>query len=150
MKRIFLVATLFLCAQAFISCSKNSTDKSKTELLTAGGWKLETKQTRIGAATTWTDITSTVLACKKDNIMSFANPSTYTLTEGGTKCNATDPDVVATGSWALLNNQADIKITVGASSITYNIYLVTENALTIDETDASGIVVVYNRYIYLH
>ena len=47
-------------------------------------------------------------------------------------------------------NKEDLKITIGASSITYNLFLVTENALTIDETDASGIVVTYNRYLYVH
>ena len=62
----------------------------------------------------------------------------------------TNPDLVATGSWALVNNKEDLKITIGASSITYNLFLVTENALTIDETDASGIVVTYNRYLYVH
>ena len=47
-------------------------------------------------------------------------------------------------------DKEDLKITIGASSITYNLFLVTENALTIDETDVSGIVVTYNRYLYVH
>jgi hypothetical protein len=150
MKKIFFVVALLVIIQVFVSCTKSGTDRSKTELLTTGGWRLESKQTKIGAATTWTDITSGVAACKKDDVAAFANPSTYTLTEGGSKCNAANSDIIATGSWALVNNQDDLKITIGSTSTTYGLYLVTENTLTIDETDASGIVVVYNRYIYSH
>ncbi len=150
MKKVFFAAAILLCATVFISCSKNSNNKTKAELLTTGGWRLESKQTRIATATTWTDITSSVTACKKDDVASFTNPSTYTLTEGGSKCNAANPDVVATGSWAFLNNQDDLKITIGSSSIIYSLYLVTENVLTIDEIDSTGIVVVYTRYVYFH
>ena len=139
-----------MCNQAFISCTKNSTDKTKTELLTTGGWRLESKQTKISTASAYTDITSGIVTCKKDDVLSFTNPSTYTVTEGATKCNAANADIVAIGTWALLNNQNDLKITVGTTSTTYVLYLVTENILTIDETDASGIVVINNRYTYAH
>ena len=129
MNKLLLIAAFFLGSQIFVSCSKNEASKTKEELLTMGGWRLDSKQTRISSSATWTDITS------------YTNPSGYTITEGASKCNAANPDLVATGSWALVNNKEDLKITIGASSITYNLFLVTENALTIDETDASGIVV---------
>jgi len=150
MNKLLLIAAFFLGSQIFVSCSKNEASKTKEELLTMGGWRLDSKQTRISSSATWTDITSTIPACRKDDITSYTNPSGYTITEGASKCNAANPDLVATGSWALVNNKEDLKITIGASSITYNLFLVTENALTIDETDASGIVVTYNRYLYVH
>lgn len=150
MNKLFLIGSLLLGSQAFVSCSKNEATKTKEELLTMGGWRLDSEQTRFATSAAWTDITSSIPTCKKDDITSYTNPSGYSVTEGASKCNAANPDLVATGSWALVNNKEDLKIIIGASSITYNLFLVTENALTIDETDASGIVVTYNRYLYVH
>lgn len=140
---------IIIVVALFTSCSKGDSVKTKKELLSIGGWLLQAKQTKLGNAD-WNDVTSGISSCKKDDLHSFASNGQYTISEGGTKCNTADPNTVATGTWELLNNEADIKIIIPSSTLTYTIDLVTENALTITHTDATGIVVVQTRYIYNH
>ena len=44
MNKLLLIAAFFLGSQVFISCSKNEASKTKEELLTMGGWRLDSKQ----------------------------------------------------------------------------------------------------------
>jgi hypothetical protein len=58
-----------------------------------------------------TSVFSTVLqACERDNIWNFKSDGTYTVTEGATKCNATDPDTASSGTWQLTENDTKIII----------------------------------------
>ena len=149
MKTYFLVLSILFSALFFTGCSKGDGVKTKTELLTTGGWRLENKQVKIGAGN-WTDVTSGIAACKKDDAISYSTPSTYTVTEGASKCNVADPTTVETGTWAFMDNESKLKVTATSTNVTYNINLITENALTLEEVDASGIVVIYTQYAFLH
>jgi hypothetical protein len=142
---LLAIATIFLS-----SCYKGDSEKTRKELLTQGGWILQGKLTKAGAAVDFTDVTSSVSACKKDDIQSFNTSGQYGKNEGASKCNAGDPDVIATGTWEFLTNETELKVTIPTSTITYKIEGIAENSLILVETDASGIVVVTNKYIYIH
>ncbi|MBL0146169.1 MAG: hypothetical protein IPP48_10690 [Chitinophagaceae bacterium] len=107
MKTYFLVLSILFSALFITGCSKEDGVKTKTELLTSGGWRLENKQVKIGAGN-WTDVTSGIAACKKDDAISYSTPSTYTVTEGASKCNVADPTTVETGTWALWTTKANL------------------------------------------
>ncbi|MBL0146168.1 MAG: hypothetical protein IPP48_10685 [Chitinophagaceae bacterium] len=49
-----------------------------------------------------------------------------------------------------MDNESKLNVTATSTNVTYNINLITENALTLEEVDASGIVVIYTQYAFLH
>jgi hypothetical protein len=142
---LLALAVLFLN-----SCYKGDSEKTRKELLTQGGWVLQGKLTKAGTAVDFTDVTSSVSACKKDDIQSFNTTGQYGKNEGASKCNTGDPDVIAAGTWEFLNNETELKVIIPSSTITYKIEGIAENSLILVETDSSGIVVVVNKYIYIH
>lgn len=85
--RIYIL-TLVL-AVFFTGCTKSSDDEPTTEeKIAAITWKFSK------ATTSGTDVSSFIQACYKDNTLRFTKASpqnTGLLNEGGTKCNAADP-----------------------------------------------------------
>jgi hypothetical protein len=74
----------------FSSCHKTDTTpapapKTKTQLLSQAAWKFK------GATAGGSDVSSSIQACQKDNVLTFAAAGTGTVDEGPTKCNVTDP-----------------------------------------------------------
>ncbi|MEO5563433.1 MAG: lipocalin family protein [Chitinophagaceae bacterium] len=59
--------------------------KTKTELISTGTWKFSTATIGGGNAAGF------LQPCQKDNTLTFAAAGTGTVDEGGTKCNAGDP-----------------------------------------------------------
>jgi hypothetical protein len=86
---IFLVSTFVLALFFFASCDKDdnttTTPKTKTELLTQSNWKF--KSAFVGT----TDISTSLQACQKDNILTFSASGNGNLDEGAAKCNTGDP-----------------------------------------------------------
>jgi hypothetical protein len=81
----------------------NTPPPTKTELLTDKNWVLA------ALTVNGEDKLSTVRDCKVDDIHIFKTDITYTLDEGPTKCNATDPQIAATSLWEFLDNETKIK-----------------------------------------
>ena len=60
---------------------------------------------------TQTSVFTTVLeACQRDNIWNFKSDGTYTVTEGASKCDPSDPDTVTSGTWQLTDSDTKIVI----------------------------------------
>jgi Lipocalin-like domain len=107
MKKNFLAfATLFLFSLAlFSSCDKDEvTPKTKTELLAQGNWKFKS------AFAGTTDISGSLQACQKDNIITFAAAGTGTVDEGAAKCNGADPQT-RNFNWNFQTNETKLIIT---------------------------------------
>jgi hypothetical protein len=132
------------------SCYKGDSEKTRKELLTQGGWVLQAKLTKAGAAADFTDVTSTVSTCKKDDVLSYNTTGQYAKSEGASKCNTSDPDLIAVGTWEFLNSESELKVTTSSSTITYKIEGIAQNSLILVEVDSSGIIVVSNKYIFIH
>ena len=82
-----LLSGLGVSLLIFSGCNKDDdpVPKTKTELITAAIWKF-------GAATVGgTDVSASLPACQKDNLMTFISTGTGSVDEGPTKCNAGDP-----------------------------------------------------------
>jgi hypothetical protein len=74
-----------------VSCKKSNSTPPKTnsDYLTQGSWKLSM------ATSNGADVTSSVPACKKDNIYTFSANLSGSMDEGATKCNSADPQTTS-------------------------------------------------------
>lgn len=79
---------------------------SKTQLLTASPWKLNSIILEMPGYPP-SDLTPTT-SCEKDNLTQFDPDGTFEMTEGATRCNPSDPQVISSGNWQFLNNETRI------------------------------------------
>lgn len=103
MKKFLSFLVMGIVALSFVgitSCNKDDDDKSKTELLTSGTWKISS------VTMNGVDFSSLIPACEKDNTTRFTS-TTYTLDEGATKCDEDDPQT-ETGTWKFIENETKI------------------------------------------
>lgn len=103
------------------SCKKDEDDtqqtETKTQLLTKANWKLVKAEARSTPAAAWSDATSLLDACEKDNIQVYRTNATFELNEGATKCDIADPQIVSTGTWLFLNGETQLKMTETGASV---------------------------------
>ncbi len=120
MKKYFpslqLIFLPLLCS-VLLNCKKDNNNpvKSKTQLLTQKTWKQVKIEQKSNPSDPWTDVTAGMAACDLDNIITFNNSALFTETEGATKCNPADPDLVTAGSWVFQNNETVLRLTVTGS-----------------------------------
>jgi hypothetical protein len=120
-----------------ISSCKKDKAKSKTDLITAGGWKLVKAEEKVGTGA-WIDDTGSYSACEKDDVMIFNSNATYEANEGATKCSPTDPQIQETGTWSFESDETKLKTTSGGFSYTVSIDQLDENTFVTTETYSSG------------
>lgn len=133
-----------------ISSCKKDKAKSKTDLITAGGWKIVKVEEKAGTGA-WIDETGTYLTCELDNVNTFRTNATYEITEGTTKCSPTDPTVVDNGTWSFESNETQLKTTsTGSSPYTVSIDQLDESTFVSTETYSSGGVTYYYRTTASH
>ena len=141
----YLLLLAVAATVSFTSCSKDDDDatpaKSKTEYLTASGWKVTsvTVDPAIdfdGDGTKETDLLPFSQACNLDDLTVFKTDQTYTEEEGATKCDPNDPQVYTTGTWAFSNNENTITLTETGST-TPNSFTITQlNDNTLQYTES--------------
>lgn len=106
MKNYLFLAAITALTISLASCTK-SDDKTttptptKTELLTAKGWKI-TEATVNGV-----DAFSNFDACERDNILTFKTNFTAITDEGATKCDPNDPQTI-TETWSFASNETKV------------------------------------------
>lgn len=108
------ILSLLVCS-LMIGCTKKDGDKpqvskTKTQLLTQKEWILTTSQSRKSSESTWTDLLAGKAACVLDDKFVFKTDGIYQQTDGATKCNASDPFIIFTSSWAFAQNETQIVI----------------------------------------
>jgi hypothetical protein len=104
--KIFLV---FLSSMALLlSCKKDErTSQSEIQLLTQQSWILA--QERWDPSNTgWLEFF--IPTCRKDNIITFYSNLSLINNEGATKCYSSDPQIFATATWTLFDNNTKIAI----------------------------------------
>ncbi|HTN46049.1 MAG TPA: lipocalin family protein [Flavipsychrobacter sp.] len=106
---------LILCAgiALFSACKKDEKDnKSASEHLTAAKWMVESGSLRMqgpGVDTT-ENLFEGAEACDMDDVWSYTSDFKYTISEGATKCDPSNPDVSDQGVWTLINNNSKLVI----------------------------------------
>ena len=92
-----LILTLVLASVAF-SCKK-SDPAVDPKVAIIGKWRITASSLVLGGVTL--DVFAQTPACEKDNYTEFRNPNIAIEDEGATKCNASDPQQVRSGTWVL-------------------------------------------------
>ncbi len=117
MKNYFKLFSMLAIASIFVlsSCEKKSDDnKTTTDYLTAGNWKVTGMTVSPGIEVmgiTITDIYEYFLEpCTKDDLIKFNLDGTVTDDEGATKCDPDDPQTSNDGTWTLTNDDKTITI----------------------------------------
>ena len=115
MKRNIRFATLLLLITVTISCGKDSESeqvKTKTELLTAGTWKLIAATINpaydyYGDGSPTTNIFSILKDCERDDFEVYKTDGTFEYNEGPTKCDPSSPQVFSL-PWHFADNETTL------------------------------------------
>jgi hypothetical protein len=123
------------------SCSKDDDEQklTKTQMLTRKWKQSDLLISENGAS--FTSIFNFFFdECEKDNIWEFKADGSVVVTEGNSKCDSSDPDVVASGTWAFAENETKLVISVvGEPSETLTIGELTATSLKLStEQDYLG------------
>jgi Lipocalin-like domain len=131
-KLLFSALALTLLATA---CKKKDDEPTRTELLTASGWKYAqygldaNKNGAIEAAESQLD------ACELDDTYTFANGGSLTQNVGTVKCFTGETNT--TGTWALKNNDTQVDITIFGFTTTLTINELSSSRLVLKEIDGT-------------
>jgi hypothetical protein len=106
---------LVILTVAVTAAFRKDPERSKTPLLTSGGWMLISDfmdpAIDIDAdGHTENELTKALSQCEKDNLMIFRVDNTIAEDEGATKCDPSDPQLVSTGTWKFYDNESKIII----------------------------------------
>jgi hypothetical protein len=135
---LFFASALLLVLNTDCKKSSGSTTppKTNTQLLVQASWKFKS------ASISGTDISSSLQACQKDNIMTFVAGGTGTIDEGPTKCNGSDPQTNPF-TWNFINGETGIHASVilftGATTNDLTIITLSETDLVVSFTYTNGI-----------
>jgi hypothetical protein len=136
MKRVIL-STAALCL-VFSACKKSdngSNGGSRTSTLTNGKWRMTSSTAVIEypapIGTQNTDVMKSMSSCQTDNLYIFNTDGTGTTDEGATKCSTSDPQTFASGTWAFINNESQLKVTDKGMTITSDVMSFDNSAMTL-------------------
>jgi hypothetical protein len=90
-----------------LSCKKNDPAPTASELLSRNWKQTDLILTANGASQS---IFSQLSICEADNIYQFKSDGTLNITEGATKCDPADPDIAASGTWQLQENNTKLAL----------------------------------------
>lgn len=122
---LFLTAILLFTA----SCKKN-----KDSVTLVGKWK-QVSGTYSPAFMGETDYFSAYSACEKDDIIEFKTNNTFEFTEGASKCDPADPQIIDAGNYSVNAELTSLSIFGQTIKIA-----VTNTSLTVTNTfDINGI-----------
>lgn len=105
-----LLPFLFLVLFTANSCKKKNDQKSKTQLITERDWRMSELREKTSPATTWDNLLAGARACDLDDRYVFKINNSYENNEGPTKCNSSDPQVIDTGTWALIDSETKFSL----------------------------------------
>lgn len=119
-----------------IGCSKDDTQPTASELFSKSWIQTD-------LLTTVNGITQSVFddeyeLCDQDNAYNFKSDGTFNITENTTKCDPSDPDEVAAGTWTILEDGKKLTITrTGEDPQVLDIDELTASSMKVSVTDNS-------------
>lgn len=134
-------AAVVMAVATLTACSKGSSKKSNTELLTKAAWKLQTGGLDADKNGT-VDLEDSFEACELDNLITFVTGGTGTVDEGPTKCDPAD-DQSTSFAWQFKNDEKEIEF----DGESYKIYSIDDTNLKIYFEETSGGTTV--RYLFI-
>jgi hypothetical protein len=105
-----LLPLLFLVLLTANSCKKKNDQKSKTQLITERDWRVSEFKEKVSPATSWDNLLDGEPACNLDDRYVFKTNNSYENNEGPTKCDSSDPQVIGTGTWALIDSETKFSL----------------------------------------
>jgi hypothetical protein len=101
---------VFLLTAMFIACKEEPVrqGKDRITLLTEQPWKLVAEYQRTGSLPIWGSNTYFPAACEADNIYRFTTSGQYYVTEGSSRCIASQPDTLFAAAWFFLQTNSII------------------------------------------
>jgi len=135
LSNLFIAGLALLCVT---SCKKNKEEISKTQLLTAANWRLIGHTSTNNTTGVTTDNYSSSPACAKDNEFTFTTAGVHEYTEGATKCNPADPQVIYFASWKFLNNETVIEVVTGGLRLEYKVLGLSASELYMEASNATA------------
>ncbi|MBO9660954.1 MAG: hypothetical protein J7527_19180 [Chitinophagaceae bacterium] len=129
--RIIVLPLLLLWLILTVQSCKKDNEPSRMDLLTARPWRMVSGVVT-DASGTESDVYSGLRACERDNEFVFKSDLVHEHTEGATKCNPSDPQVVYFASWKFLNNESVIEISAGSEKLEYRIISLTATEFLFD------------------
>jgi hypothetical protein len=133
---------------AIVSCKKGSSGviaSGNTEFLIQQSWKISTYEQKINSSS-YVDQFPSIAACSRDDEYKFDVNGTYQLTEGATKCNPSDPDLLFTGFWQFLQNEAILKM----DNIQYTVNRLDNTTMILSDSSILAPDTTYNRITLIH
>ncbi|MBD0331282.1 MAG: hypothetical protein ICV66_01375 [Chitinophagaceae bacterium] len=133
-KNLILLVLLFVGLFLF-GCNKDNSD-SKKALLTSSSWKLvnyEKREVIGGVPSSWVSTMGMLDTCEKDNITFFESNGSFKESNGAIKCWVTSSDNYSTGSWLLLSDDTQVKVTKSYNGNSGNAYTYLYNISTLDK-----------------
>lgn len=129
----------------FVSCKKENDPESKTSILTEKPWKFVRIESKTNNGQ-WFDEVQFMQQCEKDNEVLFKTNHSYVLSEGATKCNPLDPDIMDEARWTFLENETKFDMD-GAVLI---IEKLNHSQFIISASETLGTDTFYERYTLEH
>lgn len=136
--------TLFSCKKEENTPSNvPSTKQTKTEMLSAHGWKLDGFVSIFevpGGQPFEFDVFDSLEPCEKDNLFFFNAGNVFVQDEGNSKCISTDPQKI-TGEWSFNENDETLFWTYDSESFECDVISISTNKLVLEAVveDESGI-----------
>ncbi|MES1216808.1 MAG: hypothetical protein ABUT20_14930 [Bacteroidota bacterium] len=109
MKKQFAFFLIFLATVAIVfpACQKDDNlpvIKTNTQLITQSAWRFSSA--KVGGL----DVSASLQACQKDNVMTFVSAGTGTVDEGPAKCNpGSDPQTISF-TWNFATNETVLHV----------------------------------------
>jgi len=141
MKLLFILSVSLL----FLASCKKESGNSKTSLLTARPWKFAKVESKWNNDP-WIDEVPSWPQCKKDDEIVFMKDHSYTLRNGATKCDPSDPDVFDVAQWYFLNDETKFEMDGAISTIE----LLNESQFILSASETSGADTYFSRYTLEH
>ncbi|MDI3322296.1 hypothetical protein [Pinibacter soli] len=114
-KAALVILTAALIAGCNKDDGKNNGGADKTQLITAGRWKLTSEYFEVaididGDGKTENEAINALPKCFTDNLLIFKADNTVTRDEGPTKCYPNDPQIIEETKWKFADNETKIMI----------------------------------------
>lgn len=119
------ICTALIAVAALQSCQPEAPEIPDPLI---GKWRLVAMEEKTGGV--WEDTYDDLDACEKDNFLKFGADKSFSMDEGPTKCDATDPQRTALGGWERVG--ADGLKTTGLDADEFRIVALTGDELRLE------------------
>lgn len=118
MKRLLAMACISIMVVSIASCSKSdestiTTTPSKADMLLYKRWQKTAQNIRPAKLINGKEVTDLFAeenTCSSDNLLLFYEDKTFDYIEGFSRCNSTDPDLTAIGTWEIAENETRLNM----------------------------------------